>query len=78
MPENTWPEGVIARHLTKAAEILGEDITVDVIDGEGNPRAVCRGCGSTAENEAEYASVTVWPWAIRHAAECRAMPRPTA
>ena len=33
MPESTWPAGVIARYLTKAAEILGEDITVDHLDG---------------------------------------------
>ncbi|MFE9844713.1 hypothetical protein [Streptomyces goshikiensis] len=51
MPDTAWPEGVIARYLTKAAEILGEDITVDVIDhrdptpqNEGY-RPACGGCG---------------------------------
>lgn len=80
MPETNWPAGVIVRHLTKAAEILGEDITVDVAttDDDGRATATCRGCGSERFNEAIYASVTVLPWAIDHAATCRAMPRPTA
>ncbi|MER7507050.1 hypothetical protein ABTX82_01675 [Streptomyces lavendulae] len=76
MPE-TWPEGVVARYLTKAAEILGEDITVDVAEGDGYATATCKGCGSDHRNERVYANVTVLPWAIDHAATCRAMPRPT-
>ncbi|KOU30197.1 hypothetical protein ADK53_28685 [Streptomyces sp. WM6373] len=78
MPENAWPAGVVARYLTKAAEILGEDITVDVAEAGGRATATCRGCGSECRNDLMYANVTVLPWAIEHAETCRAMPRPTA
>ncbi|MFI2225233.1 hypothetical protein [Streptomyces fradiae] len=75
----TWPQGVIARYLTKAAEITGDPtITVDVTETEYDVRAECRGCGEDRTNIPPYASVTVTPWAQEHAETCRALPRPTA
>ncbi|MEU1778131.1 hypothetical protein ABZ545_01435 [Streptomyces abikoensis] len=72
-----WPEGVIARHLTKAAEITGDStITVDVTETGDEVRAVCRGCGADRLNSIAYSNVTVVPWARAHAESCRALPRP--
>ncbi|MFJ9037962.1 hypothetical protein ACIRF8_15385 [Streptomyces sp. NPDC102406] len=77
--KTAWPENVIARHLTKAAEIIGDpELTVDVSVGERLIKAACRGCGRDHENERQYASVTVLPWATAHAEQCRALPKPEA
>lgn len=92
MSETTWPAGVIARYLTKAAEILGERITVDVIETREGHQARCRGCQYTSfDYTPEYAlsvvdgracarptDVLASDWAQSHAETCRAMPRPTA
>ncbi|MFI0914333.1 hypothetical protein [Streptomyces abikoensis] len=72
-----WPEGVIARHLTKAAEITGDPtITVDVTETGDKVRAACRGCGADHLNSIAYSRMTVEPWAQDHAESCRALPRP--
>lgn len=82
MPETAWPEGVVARYLTKAAEITGDfSLTVDLFDRIRPPRgpdktaAVCRGCGLDCTN---YYESSVRSWAQAHAETCRAMPHPTA
>lgn len=45
-----WPEGVIARYLTKAAEISGllvsVDLTQEKTDTDSYTTARCGGCGS--------------------------------
>jgi hypothetical protein len=78
MPESTWSEGVIARYLTKAAEILGDDITVDVVQNDGRTRAHCHGCGLEPTDEPDYLAAHAYKKAQEHAEKCRAMPRPTA
>lgn len=91
MPETAWPAGVIARYLTKAAEILGDDITVDVAETEQGYQARCRGCQYTSfDYTSEYAlrvvderayarptDLLAGDWAQSHAEKCRAMPRPS-
>lgn len=72
-----WPEGVIARHLTRAAEILRDpEATVDVVDRNGEAVATCRGCGWKNTNYSYYLNTTVAPAAARHAETCRALPGP--
>jgi hypothetical protein len=51
--QTAWPEGVIARYLTKASEITGDlSTTVDVSEEEAEDakdegyRAACQGCGT--------------------------------
>jgi hypothetical protein len=91
MPGTTWPEGVIARYLTKAAEILGDDITVDVAETEAGYQARCRGCQYVSfDYTSEYAFSVVAERVLArpadllasdcaqaHAEKCRAMPRPS-
>ncbi|MEW2114560.1 hypothetical protein AB0945_05100 [Streptomyces sp. NPDC005474] len=71
-----WPEGVTARFLTLAGELLGDaDVTVDVsIDGMWAD-ARCTACGSS-QAKPGYTD-TIREWAQEHAARCRALPRPT-
>ncbi|WP_327738428.1 hypothetical protein OG749_36200 [Streptomyces nojiriensis] len=90
MPEAAWPAGVIARYLTKAAEILGEDITVNVFETKDGHQAHCRGCRCNSfDYTPEYVLTVVdgracarptdlqaCDWAQAHAETCRAMPRP--
>lgn len=77
MQNTAWPTGVIARYLTKAAEITSDPtITVDITETDHEVRAECRGCGRDHSNAACYANVTVIPWAEKHAETCRALPRP--
>lgn len=76
-----WPEGVIARYFTLAAEVLGDlSITVDVTNSEGisgdTATATCTACGTFYKNSRCYTASTVLPWAQEHAEKCRAMPRP--
>ncbi|MGW3321113.1 hypothetical protein [Streptomyces virginiae] len=78
MPGPAWPEGVIARYLTKAAEIVGEDITIDVVQDDDRMHAICRGCGLTHADESNYQAVYVHRKAQAHAETCRGMLRPTA
>lgn len=92
MPNTVWPAGVTARYLTKAAEILGEDITVDVVETQDGHQARCRGCqcdsfdytpeyGLGVADGRAYArpsEVLACDWAQAHAEKCRAMPYPTA
>ncbi|WP_329338525.1 hypothetical protein OG252_23860 [Streptomyces sp. NBC_01352] len=72
-----WPEGVSARFLTLAGELLGDaDVTVDVSVDDIQANARCTACGSSS---AAYGyRDTVREWAQEHAARCRALPRPTA
>ncbi|WP_369169205.1 hypothetical protein AB5J49_15420 [Streptomyces sp. R28] len=73
-----WPEGVIARYLTHAAELLHDpDLTVDVAKGTEESTATCRGCGIRWRKWA-YETGAVKQWAQQHAEKCRALPRPTA
>ncbi|MDC0768381.1 hypothetical protein [Streptomyces sp. HD] len=73
-----WPEGVIARYLTHAAELLHDaELTVDVTYGDAKSTATCRGCGDCWSNDSYYTN-TVKNWAQQHAEKCRALPRPTA
>ncbi|WP_406367228.1 hypothetical protein [Streptomyces sp. NBC_01546] len=72
-----WPASVIARYLTKAAEILSDpDATVDVRKNRDFGHSYdCRGCGvggSSGDVTSIHAS------AQTHAESCRAIPRPTA
>ena len=73
-----WPEGVIARYLTLAAEITGDQITVDIEETEAGFTATCRGCGDSHRNPIVFAASGVTPWAQAHAEKCRAMRRPGA
>ncbi|MCX5014781.1 hypothetical protein OG765_27880 [Streptomyces sp. NBC_00555] len=72
-----WPAGVIARYLTKAAEILADpEATVDVRKNRDFGHSYdCRGCGvgGSSGNDVE-----IHAKAQAHAATCRAIPRPTA
>ena len=91
MPEPVWPAGIIARYLTKAAEILGEPITVDVFETKDGHQARCQGCQyDSFDYTPEYVMRVVderlcakptdllaSDWAHNHAEVCRAMPRPT-
>lgn len=73
-----WPEGVIARYLTHAAELLHDlELTVDVIQGSEKSSAICRGCGDLWSTW-QYETGAVKNWAQQHAEKCRALPRPTA
>ncbi|MEV6833512.1 hypothetical protein AB0N17_03105 [Streptomyces sp. NPDC051133] len=71
-----WPDGVIARYVTKAADLTGDvELTVDVTKIDGGFRRHCRGCGDSFEN--------FWEPAVRdsaqiHAERCRALPKPEA
>lgn len=92
MPETVWPAAVIARFLTKAAEILDEPITVDVVETQEGHQARCNGCQQASfDYTPEYALSVVdgracarptdlqaCEWAQSHAEVCRAIPRPTA
>lgn len=72
--EQSWPEGVVARHLTWAGEFLRDlELTVDVADGAGGRAAVCRGCG---DEFSRFSGRPVSEWAREHAVGCRALPRP--
>ena len=91
MNAEPWAPGIIARFLTKAAEILGEDITVDVVETKDGHQARCQGCQYVSfDYTPEYAlrvvdervcakptDVHASDWAQTHAETCRAMPRPT-
>ncbi|GAA4014755.1 hypothetical protein [Streptomyces plumbiresistens] len=73
-----WPEGVIARYLTRAAELLHDpELTVDVAKGPEKSTATCLGCGIRFSKWA-YETSAVKHWAQQHAEKCRALPRPTA
>ncbi|MFB6934367.1 hypothetical protein [Streptomyces chartreusis] len=73
-----WPEGVIARYLTHAAELLPDpELTVDVAKGTEKSTATCRGCEDRFSMW-EYETGAVKQWAQQHAEKCRALPRPTA
>ncbi|MEU3060198.1 hypothetical protein [Streptomyces subrutilus] len=74
--QTAWPTGVIARYLTKAAEITGDhEATVDVRQNRDYGHSYdCRGCGggsTSGDIRAIYAG------AQEHAETCRAIPRPT-
>ncbi|WP_405536391.1 hypothetical protein OG787_24525 [Streptomyces sp. NBC_00075] len=72
-----WPQGVTARLLTYAGELLGDaDVTVDVSADDIHANARCTACGSKSTRYG-YAS-DVLEWAQEHATKCRALPRPTA
>ncbi|MET9698799.1 hypothetical protein ABZY31_17995 [Streptomyces sp. NPDC006529] len=70
-----WPTGVLARYLTKAAEILSDpEATVDVRKNRSYGDSWdCRGCGrgsSSGDTDAIHRG------AQEHAETCRAVPRP--
>ncbi|MFG3046273.1 hypothetical protein ACGFZR_15255 [Streptomyces sp. NPDC048241] len=83
----TWPEGVIARYLTKAAEISGQSITVDTAEESDQLVSTCGGCGTQHVDSFDpmcegirmenYARDGARMWAQSHAGNCRALPRPT-
>ena len=83
-----WPEGVVARYLTKAAEISGMSITVDLAETDDGITSSCNGCFATYHSSfdpmyegrrmEEYADRQARAWAQTHAEDCRALPRPTA
>ncbi|MFH8888682.1 hypothetical protein [Streptomyces sp. NPDC017949] len=73
--QTAWPAGVIARYLTKAAEITGDhEATVDVRQNREYGHSYdCRGCGngsSSGDTRAVHAG------AQKHAETCRAILRP--
>ncbi|MEU9166096.1 hypothetical protein AB0D29_38200 [Streptomyces sp. NPDC048424] len=73
---NAWPKGVVARYLTRAAEILSDpNATVDVRRNRDYGHSWdCRGCGhGTSSGD----SNEVHTRAQAHAEKCRAIPRPT-
>lgn len=75
MPETT--ANVVTRYLTKAAEITSNpELTVDF---HGKKDAewsyTCRGCG---DNWGNFWEPSVRRHAQDHAAQCTAMPRPSA
>ena len=73
-----WPEGVIDRYVTYAAELLQDaNVTVDVSTEDLRTTGRCRGCGTSWGNYSCYEH-TVKKWAQEHAEKCRALPRPTA
>lgn len=78
MPEFTWPEGVTARFLTKAAEILRENITTDVVETDDSVRVDCRGCGRLFESWPLQVAERLLDDAQAHASICTAIPRLTA
>ncbi|MFF4644952.1 hypothetical protein [Streptomyces sp. NPDC001389] len=75
MPE-AWPKDVIARYLTKAAEILGKEITVDVVQSSERTLVYCNGCDRNPADEPNYLAAHAYKKAEEHAALCRAMPHP--
>lgn len=75
-PWNTeWPAGVIARYLTKAAEISGLLATVDVRGTYDDASYKCGGCG---DSTGLYGARRTKELAQGHAEKCRALPRPGA
>ncbi|MFZ3492293.1 hypothetical protein ACODT5_03460 [Streptomyces sp. 5.8] len=76
--QTAWLEGVIARYLTKAAEITGDhEATVDVSENGNETTATCRGCQRELSRYLNYRAETVKHDAQKHAETCRALPRPT-
>lgn len=74
--EITWPEGVIARYLTKAAELTGNpEITVDLTKDGIGLAAKCRGCGGEWSN---FWAPSVREKSQAHAEACRAIANPNA
>lgn len=76
-----WPEGTIARYLTRAGEALrNPSITVDVSDVKGiyGYPYWCRGCGTKTPSylSASDSLDTVKQRAHQHAEACRALPCP--
>ncbi|MFI8942729.1 hypothetical protein [Streptomyces syringium] len=76
-----WPEGVIARYLTRAGEALRDpSITVDISGGgeyRENNTYRCRGCGSESLSGKSGTSLLyAVGQAHAHAEACRALPRP--
>ncbi|MFE1871559.1 hypothetical protein ACFW9N_11735 [Streptomyces sp. NPDC059496] len=73
--QTAWPTGVIARYLTKAAEILADpEATVDVRQNRDYGHSYdCRGCGAGSSSGDTRAIHT---GAQEHAETCRAIPRP--
>ncbi|MFV8127520.1 hypothetical protein [Streptomyces syringium] len=76
-----WPEGTVARYLTRAGEALRDpSITVDVsgVKGPYGYPYWCRGCMSKASAclSASFSLDTARERAHQHAEACRALPRP--
>ncbi|MFD5510765.1 hypothetical protein ACFWIB_23755 [Streptomyces sp. NPDC127051] len=77
--QTAWPAGVIARYLTKAAEITGDhDATVDVSQDPDETTATCRGCQRDISRYRNYMTEAVKRDAQKHAETCRAIPRPAS
>lgn len=71
-----WPTGVIARYLTLAGAALADpNATVDVTGPDDGYIYQCRGCGTCRHSSTESHTRIE---ADRHAANCRALPRPEA
>ncbi|MBT2402836.1 MULTISPECIES: hypothetical protein [unclassified Streptomyces] len=76
--QTEWPAGVIARYLTKAAEITGDhQATVDVKQVRDETTATCRGCERDISRYLNYMTEGVKRDAQKHSETCRAIPRPT-
>lgn len=76
--QTAWPAGVIARYLTKAAEITGDhEATVDVSQDRDRTTATCRGCERDISVCLNYMTEGAKRDAQKHAETCRALPRPT-
>ncbi|MFJ6293217.1 hypothetical protein ACIQJX_07635 [Streptomyces griseoviridis] len=83
-----WPEGVIARYLTKAAELTGQPITVDTVEKPDALFSTCGGCRArgvdyfdpmcSGQRMEDYTRNQAHAWAKAHAEKCRALPRPGA
>ena len=88
-----WPEGVIARYLTVGGATVDLRHDMALI-GDTQPNLTIAHCGGEncaashheqwstyayrTDNGSRGADQEVGKWAQAHAAECRALPRPTA
>lgn len=72
MTKADWAPGVVARYVTRAAEVLREpELTVDVSEAASGGASHCRGCGSTPTRGTLRATKIA---AEAHAHSCRALP----
>lgn len=69
-----WPEGVIARFLTR------NGATVDLTGNRDAADGICTGCLAIYDDTSPlyYGLIAVRRWAQDHAEKCLALPRPTA
>jgi hypothetical protein len=76
-PAEAWPEGVVARFLTRIG-LRYDDYraTVDLTEAAGRVTATCQPCGRTKSHDLPYRD-QILDWAQDHAIGCTALPKPT-